>query len=443
MVSVAVYRDDRLLGRSLTEEEANKGVEQLFMLLQLDNRNKNRKDWNPLGEFISEGDNVVIKPNFVMHRNLSDERHNDCVTTDPSVLKAVLGYAHRACGDGGRISVCDVPLQSCDIERLLKEKRLDFGGFSFRVEFIDCRQEVAVLDGNDVIVERRKIRGDPRGYTVVDLGRESNLYEISRDYRCYRVTDYDRDAMCEHHNMEKNEYIIPNTVLEADCILNVPKLKTHKKAGITCCLKNMIGIVGDKSWLPHHRAGGKLDGGDEYPEGGMGKSFESKAIGLMRQRLPFLWKPARMLHSMLRRGGADIREGSWYGNDTLWRTILDINLIMLYFRDGKMNDKIARKHFAVVDAVVCAEGEGPLHGISKRAGMLIAGADPVATDTIAATIMGFDAGRIPQLSESRSLKKHPLGTADITGISYESNMDIMPNLKFMPPQGWREHIELP
>jgi len=25
-----------------------------------------------------------------------------------------------------------------------------------------------------------------------------------------------------------------------------------------------------------------------------------------------------------------IREGSWYGNDTLWRSILDLNRIVLY-----------------------------------------------------------------------------------------------------------------
>ena len=29
-------------------------------------------------------------------------------------------------------------------------------------------------------------------------------------------------------------------------VVNVPKLKVHKKAGITCCLKNLIGINGNK-----------------------------------------------------------------------------------------------------------------------------------------------------------------------------------------------------
>ena len=32
---------------------------------------------------------------------------------------------------------------------------------------------------------------------------------------------------------------------------SLPKLKTHKKAGITCALKNLIGINGNKEYLPH------------------------------------------------------------------------------------------------------------------------------------------------------------------------------------------------
>jgi len=33
-------------------------------------------------------------------------------------------------------------------------------------------------------------------------------------------------------------------------------LKLHRKAGITCALKNLIGINGNKEYLPHHRLGG-------------------------------------------------------------------------------------------------------------------------------------------------------------------------------------------
>src|ERR1022692_1434372 len=48
-----------------------------------------------------------------------------------------------------------------------------------------------------------------------------------------------------------HRYAVGNTVLSADVILNVPKLKTHMKTGMTGALKNFVGIVGSKDFLPH------------------------------------------------------------------------------------------------------------------------------------------------------------------------------------------------
>ena len=59
------------------------------------------------------------------------------------------------------------------------------------------------------------------------------LYAIIDEYEKFRVTSYNPNLMKEHHNPEKNEYLIPNTILEVDVIINLPKPKTHKKAGIT------------------------------------------------------------------------------------------------------------------------------------------------------------------------------------------------------------------
>jgi hypothetical protein len=56
-----------------------------------------------------------------------------------------------------------------------------------------------------------------------------------------------------------------------------------------------------------------------------------------------------------------IREGSWYGNDTLWRSILDLNRIVLYVDIySKIADKPQRKIFTVVDGIISAEGESSL-----------------------------------------------------------------------------------
>lgn len=104
----------------------------------------------------------------------------------------------------------------------------------------------------------------PRGYTVVDLGKYSALYDIINDYKKFRVTNYIPNLTKEHHNPKKNEYLISNTILQADVIINLPKPKTNRKAGITGAMKNLVGINGSKDWLPHHRRGSKADGGDEY-----------------------------------------------------------------------------------------------------------------------------------------------------------------------------------
>jgi uncharacterized protein (DUF362 family) len=72
----------------------------------------------------------------------------------------------------------------------------------------------------------------------------------------YSGADYDPGPTTSHHRGGRNEYLLSETVLRADLVVNLPKLKTHKKTGVTLALKNLVGINGDKNWLPHHRDGG-------------------------------------------------------------------------------------------------------------------------------------------------------------------------------------------
>src|SRR4029450_3442025 len=53
--------------------------------------------------------------------------------------------------------------------------------------------------------------------------------------------------------------------MDADVLINLPKFKTHKKVGITCALKNLVGINANKNWLPHHTEGTPDLGGDQLP----------------------------------------------------------------------------------------------------------------------------------------------------------------------------------
>ncbi|MBK7626716.1 MAG: DUF362 domain-containing protein [Bacteroidales bacterium] len=69
----------------------------------------------------------------------------------------------------------------------------------------------------------------------------------------------------EAHNGFNNLYRVSRTVVECDVFINLPKLKTHKKSGITCCLKNLVGINTYRNYLPHCSLGTKRKGRPIYP----------------------------------------------------------------------------------------------------------------------------------------------------------------------------------
>ena len=59
-----------------------------------------------------------------------------------------------------------------------------------------------------------------------------------------------------------------------------------------------------------------------------------------------------------------------------------------------------RPSYAIVDGIVGMEGNGPISGEPVQMGILVFADDPVAADTIGASLMGFDPERIPYISEA-------------------------------------------
>jgi uncharacterized protein (DUF362 family) len=64
------------------------------------------------------------------------------------------------------------------------------------------------------------------------------------------------------------------------------------------------------------------------------------------------------------------------------------------------------RQFALVDGIVGMEGNGPIQGVPKRVGVLVAGRDPVAVDATCCRIMAIDPLRIRHLSLSTGLESH-------------------------------------
>lgn len=123
---------------------------------------------------------------------------------------------------------------------------------------------------------------------------------------------------------------LPQTVLEADLVVSMPKIKTHHWAGVTLSMKNMFGIV---------------------------------------PGLKYGW-PKNILH--------------WKG---IHESILDICGALPV-------------HLVIADGILCMEGNGPLHGETRKLGIIVIGDDPVATDATMARLIGLRPEKIPHLDQA-------------------------------------------
>lgn len=66
-------------------------------------------------------------------------------------------------------------------------------------------------------------------------------------------------------------------------------------------------------------------------------------------------------------------------------------------------NRIFRNTCAIVDGIVGMEGNGPIHGNAKSAGVLVIGADLVAVDATCCRIMGIDPFKLRYLEMARDL----------------------------------------
>jgi len=321
------------------------------------------------------------------------------------------------------------------------------------------REEVAYRDG--VISQRRALPGDPRGYRLVDLGERSAFHGSSLDPRRFRGADYDSRPTTAHHLNGHHEYLLSETVLSADLVVNLPKLKTHKKTGVTLALKNLVGINGDKNWLPHHTLGLPSEGGDEFPENRWIDRLRSRATEVAKAMLDRGWgtpffRLARRLERSAR-GDDFIRSGNWHGNQTAWRMCLDLNRCLYYSdADGLHLEapEPVRKVLTVIDGVVSGEGAGPLAPRDRPLGAIIVGVDPLAVDLVAVRLMGFDERRIPKLREAmesddlrvtRVRSAWDVTVTELSGSPFRpcerALSEIRTDSPFDPHAGWRGHIE--
>lgn len=453
-------------GQPTGEGGVYRAVREALRLLRLDEPGLDRPEWNPLTGIVSPGDTVVIKPNFVRDFRETHPGDGDCLTTHGSVIRAIVDYVYIATGGRGRIIVADAPQNDAHFAAIRRLARLDelqrfyreVAGFP--LEVYDLRPEAArKVDG--VIVGHDTLAGDPAGYVKVNLGRHSAFAEINELCHLLYGSEYDVSELHSHQHDDVHEYLISQTILNADVVISLPKLKTHKKVGLTVNLKNLVGINGNKNWLPHHREGTPSQGGDQFADDGMKRRVERSTVAQFKRLFPMLGplRPiaAGPIKAMGKRVFGDtnadtIRSGNWYGNDTTWRMVLDLNRILHYARsDGRLDQRPVRRFFSLVDGIVAGEGNGPLDPIPKPCGVIVAGFNPVAVDLVCARLMGFDYRRIPMLTRGLEAHAYPLAhfrpeevivRADRADVDGRLGDLVGPLLGFAPHFGWSGHIEL-
>lgn len=140
-------------------------------------------------EIIKPGDNVLIKPNYVVAKHPSTG-----ITTDSRVVESLIEFV-KSCG--------------------VKDIVVGEGGAG------DTERAFNVVGIRD-ITARQKVR-------LVNLNQDSRVnVEVPQP-------------------LALEEVGIAKTALESTCIISVPKLKVHHIALVTLCMKNLMGLILPKS----------------------------------------------------------------------------------------------------------------------------------------------------------------------------------------------------
>ena len=110
------------------------------------------------------------------------------------------------------------------------------------------------FDADVVIAESEtgsKVKGRrlQRSLDYMGVTALANRYK----FRVVNLTHDEQKPVTFKDGLLLKQLMMGRTSLEADLIINMPKLKTHKYATITCALKNMFGCIPDPLRVVYHR----------------------------------------------------------------------------------------------------------------------------------------------------------------------------------------------
>lgn len=388
-------------------------VEKALMLLSPD------EPENPLSGIINPGDSVVIKPNFCTVANYP------LPVTHPSVLVPIVDYAVKA--GASKITLAEGPI---DYRHGLLIFRRPYANIKDLVSFLRAKYPSVEISFKDTNFDR---------FRWIILGEHSELrrYKPEKLYRpgFKKVTEdvfyYARDVRgFSPEGYRIGCYAIAQTFLDCDCFISVPKLKTHEVTGITIALKNMMGL--NRSWM-----GDVLrDRVKEFPRE-WEESLHTRDVphfGILEGEIEDVLnspQAARFLN---------------FENDVLWRSLADLNKIVLYADgEGRLHPEPQRRLLIVVDGIVGGEGEGPTSVSPKASGVIVAGHDPVGVDGVCLRVMGWNPDVIRLVTNCSHVEDHPVGrmvSLEESLVGQEPDSEVFGGF-YLPPRTYSDDVIAP
>ena len=306
------------------------------------------------------------------------------------------------------VLIADAPIQGCKWECLLssyfldKVKKLSLE-YGIDIQIKDFRRTIIDIAYNKI--QRERISLD--NYVIFDVGTQSYLEPITTSENRFRVTNYNPDRLVNSHRKGVHKYCIAKDVFDVDIVISLPKIKTHQKAGLTNAMKILVGVNGDKDFLPHHRLGAKGYGGDCYPEYNLLRLCSEWCLDTANRRIgkPFYRCFTRMSTAFWKLSFPTNEQNlgaGWYGNDTVWRMVMDLNLIVEYGKmDGTLSNEKQREIYNLCDGIICGQGDGPLNPEPLPLGVIAFSNNSYLMDLVAGKLFSLDIDCIPLLNAAK------------------------------------------
>jgi len=388
--------------------------------------------------------NILLKPNWVLHNLKPDDWM--CLRTNENFLlatvKAVLNKKPKS------IIIGDAPIQDCDWEKMMDKNFIEAINelsvkYSTPITIKDFRRTTWNPTNNIVKTEQHPLNE----YIIFDVGNQSMLNALCNNNKNpFRIVNYAPDTLAKTHKQGMHKYCITKDLFESDVVITIPKVKIHQKTGFTNSMKILVGVNGDKEFLPHHRIGGTKDGGDCYPghnlfrylsEISYDKANRNRKINWKYQFYFFFcrafWKLSfpKEEHSL----GA-----SWYGNDTCWRMVFDLNKVAVYGKkDGTISKEPQRVLYSLCDGIIGGQGNGPLQPTPLPLGMVSFTNNAELMDVAYGFLLKLKHEKIPLLKKAKELvdkMKYSI-SLNKNEVSMESLVDY--SIDVIMPPGWQNY----